>query len=89
MRPTPDELQTIPGIGPNLSRDLTDLGYRRVADLADQDPEAMYRLLCETRGAHVDRCVLYAFRCAVYFASNESHDRELLKWWRWKAPDPS
>jgi hypothetical protein len=28
--------------------------------------------------------VLYTFRCAVYFASNERHDPELLRWWAWK-----
>ncbi|NQU25233.1 MAG: pathogenicity locus, partial [Candidatus Nealsonbacteria bacterium] len=27
---------------------------------------------------------LYVFRCAVYFASNATHDAELLKWWNWK-----
>jgi hypothetical protein len=27
--------------------------------------------------------VLYVFRSAVYFASNERHDPELLKWWSW------
>jgi hypothetical protein len=35
-------------------------------------------------GQHVDRCVLYVFRCAVYFASESKHDPELLKWWNWK-----
>jgi hypothetical protein len=35
-------------------------------------------------GRHVDRCVLYTFRCAVYFASESKHDPELLKWWNWK-----
>jgi hypothetical protein len=28
--------------------------------------------------------ILYVFRCAVYCASNENHDPELLKWWNWK-----
>jgi hypothetical protein len=28
--------------------------------------------------------VLYVFRCAVYYASHEVHDPELLKWWNWK-----
>nr|WP_321429915.1 helix-hairpin-helix domain-containing protein [uncultured Methanolobus sp.] len=28
--------------------------------------------------------MLYVFREAVYFASNEEHDPELLKWWNWK-----
>jgi hypothetical protein len=36
----------------------------------------------------VDRCVLYVFRCAVYFASEAEHDPELLKWWNWKDAAP-
>ncbi len=82
------ELQTIPGVGPKLARRLRRLGYQCVEDLADGDPERMYDDAC--RGGHVDRCVLYVFRCAVYFASRETHDPELLKWWSWtddKAPE--
>ena len=77
-------LTTIPGIGPNLAQDLIDLGYGEVAHLRAQDPEAMYERLCELRGQPIDQCVLYAFRCAVYYASNTRHDDELLKWWNWK-----
>jgi hypothetical protein len=77
-------LQVIPGIGPSLARDLLDLGYRDVQGLKGEDPEAMYAKLIALRGAHVDRCVLYTFRCAVYYASNDVHEGELLKWWRWK-----
>jgi len=32
----------------------------------------------------VDRCVLYVYRLAVYFAENETHEPEKLKWWNWK-----
>jgi hypothetical protein len=32
----------------------------------------------------VDRCMLYVFRCAVYYATNKKHDPKLLKWWNWK-----
>ena len=77
-------LQTIPGVGKSLSQDLADLGYSRVDELKSEDPEKMYQKLIELRGHHIDRCVLYVFRCAVYFASHEIHDRELLKWWNWK-----
>ncbi len=80
---SPDDLQTIPGVGPSISQDLRELGYGSVASLVDQDPEVMYSRLCDMHG-YQDRCVLYVFRCAVYFASNESHDRELLKWWNWQ-----
>ena len=80
----PDNLQNIPGVGPSLSQDLTDLGYQRVSQLRSADPEQMYEQLCALRGTHIDRCVLYVFRCAVYFADNAVHDPELLKWWNWK-----
>jgi hypothetical protein len=77
-------LQTIPGIGESLSQDLWDLGIRQVEDLRTADPEHLYRRHCAQVGADVDRCVLYAYRCAVYYAANEKHDPELLKWWNWK-----
>lgn len=85
-RPGEDELQSIPGIGPAMAIDLRDLGIRRIADLVGKDPERMYRRLIALRGAHQDRCVLYVFRCAVYYASTPSPRRELLDWWRWKDP---
>ena len=78
------DLQTIPGVGKSLGQDLVDLGYRTVDELKSEDPEKMYQNLIDLRGHHIDRCVLYVFRCAVYFASHETHDRELLKWWNWK-----
>lgn len=81
---TTDDLQNIPGIGPRMAQDLRDLGFRSVGDLSDQDPERMYDDLCALRGTHIDRCVLYVFRCAVYYANNEQHDPTLLKWWHWK-----
>jgi hypothetical protein len=67
-----------------MARDLRDLGFRRVEDLAGADPAAMYEALCKLRSAPMDRCVLYVFRCATYFASEREHDPELLQWWNWK-----
>lgn len=77
-------LRQIPGIGPKLEEDLRQLGYVSVSQLAGADPEQMYQRLMQSHGTHIDRCVLYAFRCAVYYASNSDHDPELLKWWKWK-----
>ncbi|WP_126380734.1 helix-hairpin-helix domain-containing protein [Desulfovibrio ferrophilus] len=77
-------LKRIPGVGPSLSEDLYRLGFTSVSALADQDPQAMYDRLMELEGCHVDRCVLYVFRCAVYFASETQHDPARLKWWNWK-----
>ncbi len=82
-RPVGD-VETIPGVGPSIGRDLRDLGLKRVEDLIGKDPEKMYQELCELRNAPIDRCVLYVFRCATYVAGNRTHDPELLKWWNWK-----
>ena len=78
------EFQRIPGVGKSISLDLWNLGFRGVEELQKQDPEEMYERFCIQEGMHVDRCLLYVFRCAVYYASNEHHDEELLKWWNWK-----
>jgi hypothetical protein len=82
-RPSSDDLQTIPGVGPRMAEDLRLLGYRSVADLAGADAEEMYRRLCRKMSCTLDRCVLYVFREAVYFAGRKKHDPELLKWWNW------
>lgn len=50
-------------------------------------PKALYDEHCRQREVQVDRCVLYVFRCAVYYANNTVHDPELLKWWNWKDRD--
>lgn len=81
---TRDPLQEIPGIGPSLAADLRLLGIRRVADLKGRDPERLYRKLERLTGSHQDPCVLYTFRCAVYYASTPRPKPELLKWWNWK-----
>ncbi|HEU4569916.1 MAG TPA: helix-hairpin-helix domain-containing protein, partial [Gemmatimonadales bacterium] len=72
------------GIGPSLAADLRLLGIRRVADLKGRDPERLYRKLERLTGSHQDPCVLYTFRCAVYYASTPRPKPELLKWWNWK-----
>ena len=79
-----DDLQTIPGIGPSMAQDLRDLGYFEVSDLKGQDPELMFKRLKLMHDIEIDRCVLYVFRCAVYFANEEEHEPELLKWWVWQ-----
>jgi len=78
------EFQQIPGVGKSIALDLWNLGFRSVQELKDQDPEELYVRQTIQQGTHVDRCMLYVFRCAVYYASNEQHDPELLKWWNWK-----
>ena len=78
------EFRQIPGVGKRIAEDLWNLDLRSVSDLKNQDPEDLYVRLCVLQGTHVDRCMLYVFRCAVYYASNDIYDSELLKWWNWK-----
>lgn len=78
------EFHQIPGVGKSIAEDLWDLGIRSVGDLRARDPEDLYFKHCAQKGGPVDRCVLYVFRCANYYASHERHDPELLKWWNWK-----
>jgi hypothetical protein len=79
-----DSLLTIPGVGKSIAQDLHILGVHHVKDLIGQDPEILYNDLCSEYKKRMDPCVLYTFRCAVYFAENEKHDPALLKWWNWK-----
>lgn len=79
-----DPLEVIPGVGPSVAKDLRDLGVRSVADLKRRDPERMYEAINAMRGVRQDPCLLYVFRCAVYFARTPEPSPELLKWWSWK-----
>ena len=78
------ELEEIPSVGPSIAADLISMGITRVAQLKGRSPDAMFKKLCQMTGGYQDPCVLYTFRCAVYFASNTPHDPEKLKWWNWK-----
>lgn len=80
----PDDLQTIPGVGKNIAQHLKGIGIHCVADLVGKDPEELYTLDCLNKGFQEDRCQLYVFRCAVYYAEHEQRDPEKLKWWYWK-----
>jgi hypothetical protein len=77
------ELQRLPNIGPSTAIDLYDLGIRQVSDLKRKDPQAMYDELMAQRGAYIDRCQLYVFRAAVYYAKTRQPDPERVAWWKW------
>ncbi len=81
---TSTDLTSVPGVGLKTAADLRNLGIYSVDDLKGRDPEKLYRALEARAGCHIDRCMLYVFRCAVYYASNDRHDPEMLKWWNWK-----
>lgn len=80
------DLKKIPGIGEQIKQDLIALGYTNVESLKNQNPEDLYNRLQEYNGCHVDRCMLYVFRCAVYYANTDIKNQEpdKLKWWNWK-----
>ncbi len=84
---THGELEQIPGVGKSIAADLRQLGITSIRQLKGKDPEKLYRKLCRFQASPVDRCVLYVFRCAVYYASTSDPDPELLKWWNWKDKD--
>ncbi len=81
---THDELEQIPGVGKSVAEDLHRLGITSVQQLKGKDPEKLYCKLCHFHASPVDRCMLYVFRCAVYYASTNDPDPELLQWWNWK-----
>ena len=78
-----DPLLVIPGVGPSIARDLRALGITSVGQLRGRDPERLYAQSNTLCGVTQDRCLLYAFRCAVYFASEPRPKARLLKWWNW------
>jgi hypothetical protein len=79
-------LVAIPGIGTFIASDLRAIGIHRIDDLVGKDPEELYELSNHYAGSIQDRCLLYVFRCAVYFAETPEDERnpEQLKWWYWK-----
>jgi len=77
------ELMVIPSIGKSIAEDLTNIGIYSVEDLKGKDPEKLYEQSNKYEGVVQDRCLLYTFRCAVYFAEG-GRDSEKLKWWNWK-----
>ena len=78
------DLRKIPGVGKNIEEDLIRIGIRRIEDLRGKDPQELYRLDCLQKGFQEDRCQLYVFRCAVYYAEHEQPEMQKLKWWYWK-----
>ena len=79
-------LRQIPGVGISLATDLWNIGIRSINDLKKKDPYLLFDLSNKFAGTIQDRCVLYVFKCAVYYADTpkEEHEAEKLKWWNWK-----
>jgi hypothetical protein len=78
------ELRQIPGVGASIANDLLQIGITSIADLEGKNPAELYEMSNRKKGVVQDRCLLYVFRCAVYFASTKKLSPEKLKWWYWK-----
>ncbi len=78
------ELMGIPGVGRSVADDLIQMGIKKVNDLKDKDADRLYHKSNREAGVVQDKRLLYTFRCAIYFASNTTHDEEKLKWSNWK-----
>lgn len=79
----PDELTTIPGIGTKMAAKLRALGHPTIASLRTANPDALYAKYEASCGCHVDRCVLYTFRCAIAYAQNPTAVAG-KNWWHFK-----
>lgn len=77
------ELTIIPGVGKSIAEDLRQIGINMVSDLTGKDPQALYDRSNRHADVVQDRCLLYVFRCAVYYAEG-GRDPDKLKWWNWK-----
>ncbi|MFA5249381.1 MAG: helix-hairpin-helix domain-containing protein [Candidatus Paceibacterota bacterium] len=78
------DLQKIPGVGESIAWNLLNIGINSIADLKGKDPEKLYEQSNHFAGITQDRCLLYVFREAVYFAETKNPDPKKLKWWYWK-----
>ena len=78
------DLRLIPGVGESIEKDLQNIGINQILDLKEKNPEDLYMRHNEFKGFTDDKCLLYVFRLAVYFANNKAHEAEKLKWWYWK-----
>lgn len=78
------DLRLIPGVGESIEKDLQNIGINQISDLKGKNSEDLYMRHNDVKGFTDDKCLLYVFRLAVYFANNEAHEAEKLKWWYWK-----
>ncbi|GAB7141103.1 protein Cdd1 [Deferribacterales bacterium RsTz2092] len=79
------ELTKIPGIGKNMAEHLTKAGFPTIESLKGKKADDVYAADCIAQNSTLDRCVLYCYRLAVYYAD---HDGQLpenkLNWYDWK-----
>ena len=75
------DLRDVPGIGAKKEQELMALGYDSLEALKDANPEDLYQEACLHERQQLDKCVLYAFRCAVAYARDPNPDPTKYRWW--------
>ena len=75
------DLRMVPGIGAKKEKELMELGYDSLAALKNADPEELYVQASLNAGEQLDKCALYAFRCAVAYAKDPVPDETKYRWW--------
>lgn len=75
------DLRLVPGIGAKKEKELMELGYDSLEALKHADPDELYLQACVKQGRQLDKCVLYAFRCAVAFAKDPAPNPDAYRWW--------
>ncbi len=78
------DLKQIPNIGEKTKQALIKIGICCVEDLKGKNPEDLYFKDCIAKGFQEDKCQLYLFRMATYYAEHTIWEEEKLKWWYWK-----
>jgi predicted DNA-binding transcriptional regulator YafY len=77
------EFQRLGSIGPACARDLVLLGFRRIEQLAGQDPNVLYARLRELTGSRQDPCVEDTLRCAIAQAEAPQLPAKWKQWFQW------
>ena len=79
------DLTRIPGIGKSMAQHLINAGYPDIEALKGKKPDDIYTNDCLFQGVQVDRCALYCYRLAVYYADNGGQlPPDKQNWWKWK-----
>lgn len=75
----PAALRDLANVGLATLRDFETLGIRTVAQLAKQEPFALYRKLCRVTGARHDPCVMDVMIATIA----EAQGRGARPWWHY------
>ncbi|USO02497.1 MAG: Mitomycin resistance protein mcrB [Alphaproteobacteria bacterium] len=73
------ELLSLMNVGKAVLEDLMILGIINIKQLAQQDPDEMYKRLCKITGKRHDPCMWDVFAAIIH----EAKTGEKTPWWNW------